>query len=409
MKKSIFLYFIICLFSVANAQQKSFGIKKIGQWSFEKFPLHYYANPAKAEVIKNKLTGKTEGYQEYNKFGKETGFTIIMRPDGVHIEGVKYVSNGHFVYIASFFNNSNIISGLRSTNIDDDLDGYQIMRTLKSSGGLDIEEIEKYENGVLVELNGVKQELAKTNYIDGLLDGKFKLDNNTKGFTIQGFAEKGKLKSIKQAYDGKYSKVEIKFFEDSLQIWKTSDNTGKTYLDGSYPLNTKIIITNSNKKCTEYGNINGNPYYIFPANLDINNLSEYLSDFHPEPLKTEVNFKDSLLDGSFKFREYLYSVDWLKSEYIDYSGIANLGKLEKLTLEYTELDKDENIIISKKKTEYNFIDNDVNLIEYNANNQQVKSETLKILNSSLLTNSILLGGYVYFYDWYFLDNTLSFP
>ena len=90
-----------------------------------------------------------------------------MRPDGVHIEGVKYVSNGHFVYIASFFNNSNIISGLRSTNIDDDLDGYQIMRTLKSSGGLDIEEIEKYENGVLVELNGVKQELAKTNYIDG--------------------------------------------------------------------------------------------------------------------------------------------------------------------------------------------------------------------------------------------------
>lgn len=409
MKKIISLSFILFLFSVVNAQQKSFGTKKISQWNLEKFPLHYYVTPASSSIIKNKLTGKVEGYQEYNKFGQETGLTVIMRPDGVHIEGVKYVSKGHFVYIASYFNNSNIISGLRSTNLDDNLDGYQIMRTLKSSGGYEIEEIEKYDNGILIELNGVKQEATKVNYIDNLLNGKFKLDQNIKGFVIEGVAENGKLKSIKQAYDGKYSKAEIKFFNDSLQLWKTSDNTGKTYFVDSYPLNTEIIITNSIEKCTEYGNINGNPYYIFPDNLNIEYLVEYLSNYHPEPLKTETNFNDSLLDGNFKFREYIYSVDFLKSEYINYIGIATSGKLEKLTLEFIELNNKNNKIISKKTTEYIFSLTDVNILEYNENMQQVKSESIKILNPLLLTNSILLGGYIYFYDWRTIDNTLSFP
>lgn len=139
--------------------------KKISQWTFEKFPLHYYITPAKASIIKNLKTGKIEGYQEYNKYGQESGLTVIMRPDGIHVESAKYVKEGHFVYIVSYFNNTNIIESLRSTNLDDNLDGFQIMRTLKSSGGYDLQEIEKYEDGLLVDLNGVKQEPYKTDYI----------------------------------------------------------------------------------------------------------------------------------------------------------------------------------------------------------------------------------------------------
>lgn len=90
----------------------------------------------------------------------------------------------------------------------------------------------------------------------------------------------GMLKNIKQAYDGKYARAEIKFFQDSFQVWKISDNTGKTYMDGSYPLKTKILITNSVNKLAELKDTNGNFYYSFPYDFNLLNLVSYLSEQH---------------------------------------------------------------------------------------------------------------------------------
>ena len=69
--KKVSLVLIILMASFASfAQQKNFGTKTIGQWTFEKFPLQYSVTPAKTLYYKNSRTGRLEYYQEFNQLGQ---------------------------------------------------------------------------------------------------------------------------------------------------------------------------------------------------------------------------------------------------------------------------------------------------------------------------------------------------
>ena len=47
MKKVILAILILALTISSFAQQKNYGTKTIGQWTFEKFPTHYSVLPTK--------------------------------------------------------------------------------------------------------------------------------------------------------------------------------------------------------------------------------------------------------------------------------------------------------------------------------------------------------------------------
>ncbi|MTK53881.1 hypothetical protein [Paludibacter sp.] len=175
-------------------QTKKFGTKIIKQWKLERFPLHFSVIPAKTNFWRNRYTGRLERYEEFNKYGQRDGLLLDMQSDGIHPESASYTYKGEIVYMIDFFPNSSTPKYIRSFTATGAKDGYVIDRTLLDTGGY-TENIEKYNNGTLVEVNGVKQ--AKPDYSLELFTGEYL---ETGHLAVK--AENGKIKSIYENYNG---------------------------------------------------------------------------------------------------------------------------------------------------------------------------------------------------------------
>lgn len=256
MKKAITTILILLTGVATFAQQKSFATKTIGQWTFEKFPLHYYVTPAKAISTKNVITGRLEFYQEMNQLGQADGLGLTMRADGINPSNASYTYKGEVIYLISFFPSSKTAQSITTYNKDGLLDGYTIYRKLKISGGY-TEESAKYDNGVLIEVNGVKQAPFSIIYKDSLLDGIFKFKSFSKDKIFEGIANKGVVVKIKESFSdpqnpgyisvtfNKDSSFTIKCYEyvdcNSFSIdTKFSENGSE-----AFPYHCKIYLTNS--------------------------------------------------------------------------------------------------------------------------------------------------------------------
>jgi len=389
--KKVSLVLIILMASFASfAQQKNFGTKTIGQWTFEKFPLHYSVTPAKTLYYKNSRTGRLEYYQEFNQLGQINGLKLTMCTDGINPNSAIYMFKGEMVYSVTFFPNSKVISTISTFNDKGEKDGFVINRTLKSSGGY-TEETEKYENNVLVEINGIRQIPISTTYKDSLLSGRFKfILENSRSF--EGEAENGKLKRIKQT-DGIYFIREIIFSKDSITV-KTEKQSGDGFIFTKLPLISNPTITNSKSICKKYGNFNGYPYFIFPQNFNVVDLEELVTKTYPEPFETKVNYSDSLLDGDFQHRQYVYTGGRYYNGYIDVVGKAEKGKLMNVSTKIVNYNTDEGKKISEKTIKYIFQDGKVTQYDYvpELPNEAVATTEIKLEYPVLLTNSENLGG-----------------
>jgi len=274
MKKTFLSLFIFVTCVSCFAQQKNFGSKTIGQWSFEKFPLHYFITPYKSMSYKNARTGKLERWQEFNQFGQTTGLTLAMGTDGIHPTDASYTYKGEIVYSVLFFPNSKILQSIINYNKDGVIDGYKIYRRLKDSGGY-TEEIEKYDNGILIETNGTKESSFKPIYKDSLLDGKFKFKCSA-GWIIEGEAVMGKVKKIKQTMDGTIFMGEITFLKDSIRVKKPYTSQAG-YSTETFPIKSNPIITNSKLLSKKNESNNGFSYVIISPDFHIFDLEEIVT------------------------------------------------------------------------------------------------------------------------------------
>lgn len=389
--KKVSLVLIILMASFTSfAQQKNFGTKTIGQWTFEKFPLHYSVTPVKTLYYKNSRTGRLEYYQEFNQLGQINGLKLTMCADGINPNNAIYMFKGEMVYYVTFFPNSKVISTITTYNDKGEKDGFVINRTLKSTGGY-TEEVEKYENGVLVEINGIKQIPISTTYKDSLLNGKFKfILENYKSF--EGEAENGKLKRIKQT-DGIYFIREITFSKDSITV-KTGKQSGDGFIFTKLPLISNPTNTNSKLLCKKYGNFNGYPYFIFPQDFNVVDLEELVTKTFPEPFETKVNYSDSLLDGDFQYRQYVYAGRHYFTGYINVVGKAEKGKLTSISTEIVNYNADAGMKTSEKTIKYIFQNGKITQNDYvpELPNNAVTTLEIIIEYPVLLTNSENLGG-----------------
>lgn len=394
MKKVSLVLIILMASSASFAQQKNFGTKTIGQWTFEKFPLHYSVTPAKTLYYKNSRTGSLEYYQEFNQLGQINGLKLTMCADGINPNNAIYMFKGEMVYYVTFFPNSKVISTLSTYNDKGEKDGFVINRTLKSAGGY-TEEVEKYENNVLVEINGIKQNPISTTYKDSLLEGKFKfILENSKLF--EGEAENGKLKNIKQTLVtnvGRYFIREIIFSKDSITV-KTGKQSGDGFIFTKLPLISNPTITNSKSICKKYGNFNGYPYFIFPQNFNVVDLEELVTKTYPEPFETKVNYSDSLLDGDFQYRQYVYTGKRCFTGYENVIGKAEKGKLLSISTTIVNYNADAGMKTSEKTIKYIFQNGKITQNDYvpELPNEVVATSEIIMEYLVLLTNSESLGG-----------------
>jgi len=392
------------------AQQGNFGSKKVGQWTLEKFPLQYSVTPAKTMTYKNQYTGKLEVYEEQNTTGQTDGLKMTMSSDGIYPDMAIYMYKGEMVYAAHYFPSSNTAKQITTYNAKGQKDGYRITRTLKSTGGY-TESVEKWANDVLVELNGVKQAPSALNFSDNLLNGKFKFQTKRR-WVIEGYAENGKIKNIKQSQEeGLIFMSEITFADDSITIKEPYQSKDGFRIE-KFPIVSTPLLTNSKDKCLEYGNYNGYPYLYVgdDVDFDIRDIKVITSQIYGKPLETKVNYVDSLLDGDFQFREYIYRGSFEFEGFISVTGKAEKGSLKFLRVRKIEFDPYSGVKSSDKAFEYTFQDSKIQVNEFvpELPNDPVSTNTLDYLYPVLLTNSAKLGG-SYSYDYSNTNNVLGVP
>jgi hypothetical protein len=408
MKKSFLTILLTTISVVIFAQQKNYSSKTIGQWDLEKFPLHYLVTPAKVMTYKNQITGKLEIYEEQNTIGQTNGLKMIMSSDGIYPENAIYIYKGVIVYSAHYFPSSKIARQITTYNEKGENDGYTITRTLKSTGGYS-EIIEKYENDELIELNGVKQAPSILVFVDSLLNGNFKF-KTSRNWVIEGIAENGKLKKIKQSQEGGLIFMyEIEFSNDSITIKEPFQSKNGINVE-KLPLKSNPLITNSKNYCLKYGNYNGYPYLFMGKDFDIRDLKVITTQIFAKPLETKVSFVDSLLNGDFQFREYIYRNNFEYEGVITYTGKAEKGNLKFLRVRKVEFDPYSGTKSSDKAFEYTFQDSKILLNEFvpELPNEPVSTKTLNYIYPVLLTNSTALGGF-YSYNYSNTNNVLGVP
>ena len=407
MRRIFILILILSVNATLFAQQDKYATKTISRWSLERFPLRYHSNPAKKNFYTNRITGKLEAYEELNRIGQLDGLKVIMSSDGVNPESVLYVYKGEMVYSATYFPNSKTAEMITTYNEKGEKHGYRITRKLKNKGGY-TEEIEKYSNGVLVELNGIKQASASLVFKDHLLEGKFKFINSNNCF-FEGEAEKGKIKRIKKMMDGLYFMGEIIFLSDSIEVKEPCQHKDGVDIE-KIPLFSNPIITDSKELCLKYGNYNGYPYLLLSDMFDISNIKEIAQQHYPAPFETIVNYTDSLLDGEFQFREYKYTGGFYYNGIINIKGKAEKGRIIFLKQRDVNIDPFTGNISSDKTIEYHFNGNKISQQEFipELPNEPISSRNIDLLYPVLLTNSNYLGG-KYYYDYNNTRNPLSVP
>ena len=379
-------------------QTKSYITKTIGQWNLEKFPEHYSSSPLNKNYIKNSKSGKLEAYEELNKLGKSDGLQILMSADGKFPYSANYFHKGTIVYSAAYFPNTSKAQQIHNFNLSGDYDGYQLTRKAETNGNY-TEEVEKYKDGVLIELNGLKIEPATIAYRDSLLNGKFKFYPKENYYTIDGEAENGKLKSIRQVIERTSHLKEITFRTDSFEV-KRSAETISGFETSVYPLRSNPLVTNSISNCVKYGNLNGYPYLYLTSTFDIEELIRNLQCPFPVPLESKSNFVNGLLDGEFQFRNYKMQNNYYEGVYYDVFGIAENGKLLQIKISNYEFSVQNNELKSNKVYDYFIQDGEIVKKEYvpSVSDQPLATNRIKIEYNVLLTNSDSLGGHFSFYN-----------
>ncbi len=409
MKKSFVILFFTVFSIAVSGQQKKYGTKTISQWTFEKFPLHFEITPSKIKEYRNQITGKLEVYEEQNNVGQTSGLKLTMSEDGINPDDAIYVYKGQMVYAVHFFTGSKTARQITTYNEKGQKDGYRIIRELKGEGGYS-ESIERYENDVLTELNGVKQAPMEVNFVNNLLNGKFKFETKRR-WVIEGEADNGKLKWIKQSQEGgTIFMSEMSFTEKEITVKEPNTNKEGFQIE-KYPIVSTPLVTDSKELCLKYGNYNGYPYLYLGKDFefDIRDIKVIASQIYVKPLETKVNYVDSLLDGDFQFRQYIYNGSFEYEGIVSITGKASKGSIKFLRVRKIMCEPMSGNISSDKATEYTFQDSKILVNEFvpDMPREPVASSALDYLHPVLLTNSIKGGSYSYSYAD--TNNTLGVP
>lgn len=357
--KTLLTSFVVFLVTInIYGQQKNYINTTIASWSFEKFPNHFIVTPAKTSSQNDVLNGKLQFYHEYNSYGQSEGLSLTMQNNGVYPYSALYTFKGQIVYTAQYFGNSSIASSIKNWNLDGNLDGPQITRTLKTAGGY-TEEIQIFDNGNVISINGIKQEpfvLIFTS--DSLLDGKFKFRYEFEGI-VEGIARNGEIISLQKYILTEFGKVMIENIQiniDSVCIRKKEKESDASYYsEVTFPIVSKVRIAKSKNNIESgYGYllINGNGFSV----------PEYISmmkEYQPTPIESITSFKDSLLEGMFQFR--VFEKNKNISNYSDNKGETVNGYLKTLTVQKYSFNRSTGDSKTLQEESYSFDNNDFHL------------------------------------------------
>jgi hypothetical protein len=381
---------IVLTFSSSFGQTISYSTVKIANWTLEQFPKHLLTKAAKVYTEKNRLTGQLNYYQELNEYGKAEGLTVtIQKADYTSPASAYYYRKGVMIYRAEFFSRSTKASDIVNRNLDNVEDGPQVKREFLANNELQ-EIIEIYENGQLVKSNRPDNSPKVTWTENGLLDGKFKFDNDARYLKYEGVASNGEILSIKETYM-RTDVIETKIVGDT--VYRTGIAGNEKGKKEKYRINSKPKVTNDES-------LKGNEGYFY---------CEYLSEI-PQvlgkmqlfsmPLFNEVlSYKDSLLNGEFKFRKS-------SSEGFDvYTGTANEGYLQTLTIAAFNFDNRTGITKHSDSTEYKFTSDSVFVFTAITEIERKKTDEYKIYRNIRITNSENITSPDS--DFYFIDEISS--
>lgn len=335
MKKILFVFTLISLCGMCLGQQKSYINKTIGNWTFEKFPVHYYIPPVKTNKETNIITGKLEYYTEIDKTGERNGLSLTMNQAGLNPNHATYTFKGATVYVAFFFPNSNIIERVENMNEKGDFDGPQFVRTKKENGGY-TEEVTIYKDGILTEVNGSKFSEPVFNK-DSLLEGSFKFQN-TSGDFFEGKANNGEITYLKNysmdKYAGIYNIVELTFTNDSIIENSQANPRGGIYTS-SYFIKSKAKITNSKKLyCTN--NNSEYSYLYFSKSFTYLDLLEKMKQKKLIEIKDYMDAANNIENFNSSLVVLEKSLENLKSIIIKFEKVlsnSDNNKLRELIIE----------------------------------------------------------------------------
>lgn len=246
MKKSIIFsfFFLIAFVGSQNvhAQNITYATKQIGRWRLERFPINYYKPAFKTITQKVPLVGKIALYQEVNQYGQNDGLRVEMQTDFVSPHTIYYYKKGVVVYSAYFFANSLKAYEIVNKNLNDQLEGPQIKRTLTNNTVQEVVEI--YKGGELIKTNQPDNSPV-VNFTDGFLQGKFKYEYNNS--TFEGTALNGELSYFKKTNYGDVYEYKIIGDEIKVSVLAGSDAGIKQ----SYQIKSHLKITNDKSLSTK--------------------------------------------------------------------------------------------------------------------------------------------------------------
>lgn len=271
-----------------SAQTEKFETFKIGKWTLEFFPTHYYKKPFKIYSEKNRVTGQLNFYQEINEFGKPDGLTVgIQKSDNISPAYVDYYVNGQVVYSAEFFNHSEKAFKIINKNVKGELNGIQIQREFNTNNKLN-EILEKYKNDELLSTNKPDNS-PKANFINGYLDGFFRFEQYPDKF--EGYAKEGEITSLKRDYFGDITEYKIK-----------GDSIIKSYIIKGKQLSPEILKKESTLFVTNEPLLKNAQRHFYVENLqDIENALYKMEENTIYEGPDTLNFINNELAGYFSF------------------------------------------------------------------------------------------------------------
>lgn len=271
--KTNFYAIAILISGYCNAQTKFHNV------SFPNFDRNKIVKSARVQTITNRITKQKQGIIEYNQNGVKHGATIEFRNGAPLLE---YYHNGHIVYKAVPFSNSNKYQTIR--NLDDygNFDGEQINNKSKE------ELFAKFKKGRLTHLNGMSfPDNYKISFKEGKLDGEFFFyDNLSCNCFYYGKSDNGKIIKINQIILRKDLT-----YVDRLYELQGDDEYNSHYIDTNY----NIYESDYLMPITNY------PIVVENKNVDTGNVRKIVFD-------KQLDWTKTLFSGS-KSDEELEQID----------------------------------------------------------------------------------------------------
>ncbi len=366
MNKLYSLVFFLIYSINSFSQNKEYSNKIFKGFTLEKFPIHYFHAPKssnKSIEERNKYNGKLQLYYEVNEFGQQDGFKLIMDNNGIFPKNIYYFQNGITIYSASFFDDSKIIQSITNRNLNDELDGYDIFRQLKSTGGY-TEKSTKYVNSKMVELNNVKLE-NKLFFKNNLLDGSFQIlgeSNEIGDGIIYGEAHNGKLIKAKLLNISTLNSKEFIIKGDSMYITTFATENNDFAEKEELIVRNQPLFSNDRSKIEKFG-FNGFPYYYLNGNFDFEKIIKIMKYYQPAPLEKKISASNNLIDGDFQIRVYPNGYTEGYNKIIDFKGVFKQGivlNLEEISYEFDNQTNDSTNckinIFRKNENTYEFVE-----------------------------------------------------